>query len=153
MKINIIQATEEYINEIHKIETECFTDPWSKHSFLCEIENEHSFLLAAIDESNNVLGYASLWHIINEGQINNIAVAPWFRKNGVGNLLMEEIFARAKELNMIGLTLEVRKTNTPAIRLYDKFGFKSEGIRKNYYEFPTEDAIVMWKYMEATHDS
>jgi len=145
--LNIILAELKHVDAIHVIECECFPDPWSRKSFESEINEKHSYLFVAVDENETVLGFASMWHIVNEGQICNIAVSPKFRSCGVGTRLLEKLISIAGEMDMIGLTLEVRVSNTPAINLYKKYGFKQEGLRKNYYENPTEDAIIMWIYL------
>jgi ribosomal-protein-alanine N-acetyltransferase len=87
-----------------------------------------------------------MWHVVNEGHINNIAVDEPYRRLGVGSLLMDKLFELAHEKEMIGLTLEVRIGNRAAMGLYHKYGFKVDGIRKNYYADTKEDAAVMWKY-------
>ena len=153
MSISVIPAELKHIDAIVSIETECFPDPWSKNSFVHELTAKHSFLYAAVNEAQEVVGFASMWHIVNEGQINNIAVAPRFRKLGAAAALIEAMIQTAISLEMIGLTLEVRISNKPAICLYEKYGFKPEGLRKNYYEKPKEDAIIMWKYMEENYGS
>jgi ribosomal-protein-alanine N-acetyltransferase len=101
----------------------------------------------AIDEQGAVAGYAMMWHVVNEGHINNIAVSEAHRRMGVGSLLMDKLFEEARRLEMIGLTLEVRVGNRAAMGLYNKYGFKVEGLRKNYYTDTKEDAAIMWKYM------
>jgi ribosomal-protein-alanine N-acetyltransferase len=89
-----------------------------------------------------------MWRVVNEGHITNIAVAAKERRRGVGTLLLLNLTAKAREMNMFGLTLEVRIGNEQAQRLYTKFGFKPEGLRKNYYSDTKEDAVIMWKYFK-----
>jgi ribosomal-protein-alanine N-acetyltransferase len=88
-----------------------------------------------------------MWHVVNEGHITNVAVAPAHRNKHIASALLDAAIAEAEKLEMLGLTLEVRKSNTPALSLYKKFGFKLEGIRKEYYEDNREDALIMWKYL------
>ena len=135
-----------HLDEVAAIESECFPVPWTREALLKDLEtNKHAIYKVAIS-NNKLAGYASMWHIVNEGQINNIAVAKNYRRMGVASLLLNSLSALAIERNMLGLTLEVRQSNTAAQALYHKHGFGAEGIRKNYYNKPKEDAIIMWKY-------
>lgn len=149
--IEIIPMTLEHLDEIHGIELRSFSIPWSKNEFRREItENQHAYYFVAADRDNGnrLAGYAGIWHIVNEGHITNIAVDELYKRQGVGSLLMERLFVLANEKEMIGLTLEVRMGNRPAHGLYHKYGFKAEGIRKNYYVDTHEDAVIMWRYFE-----
>ena len=92
------------------------------------------------------VGYAGMWKVFDEGHITNIAVHPEFRNAGVGSALIEALISAAKENGITSLTLEVRKSNLPALALYRKYGFRECGIRKSYYTDNNEDAIIMWKY-------
>ena len=130
---------------LHAIEVESFADPWSVSAILYEINAPHSICLAAIAPDGSVAGHVSMRHIINEGHIGNLAVAKAYRRQGVGALLLEALIQEALRLEMIGLTLEVRVSNQGAIALYEKYGFVTEGYRKNYYAAPSEDAAIMWK--------
>ena len=141
----IVDMTPHHIEAVHAIETRSFTTPWSKNELMRELQNKHAIYKVAA-EKEKVAGYAGLWHIVNEGQITNIAVDVLYRRMGVGSMLMEALIALAHEMEMIGLTLEVRAGNTAAQELYKKYGFLPEGIRKNYYKADREDAIIMWKY-------
>ena len=97
-----------------------------------------------------VLGYANFLHVLDEGDIGNVAVAPEFRRQGVADALLEALCARAAALNLAFLTLEVRASNAPAIALYRKHGFQAVGQRRNYYQKPDEDALLMtWFRREA----
>ncbi len=143
----------EDLNEIIEIEHKCFTIPWSKSAFEQELSsNEHAFYFVALF-GGKIAGYCGMWHIINEGHITNIAVSGEFRGNGIGQRLMDELLRTALDLEMIGITLEVRVSNYSAQRLYMRNGFKPEGFRKNYYEDTKEDAIIMWKHLDAVHNS
>ena len=100
----------------------------------------------AVDEKNNAVGYAGMWHVVNEGHITNVAVLEQYRREGIGDMLMEALEKKALELEMIGITLEVRISNYGAQKLYTKHGYKPEGFRKKYYTDTNEDAVIMWKY-------
>jgi len=144
----ILPMAETHIDEVHAIEQRSFSQPWCRDDILYETTRNHSYYFVAIDvQSGKIAGYAGMWHIVNEAHINNIAVDEPFRLRGVGNLLLETLIAKAIEFEMIGLTLEVRIGNRAAQALYFKHGFIVEGYRRNYYQDPTEDAAIMWKYL------
>lgn len=155
-----------HIDSVYQIELSSFAIPWTKGEFYRELEeNKHAIYFVAIncindthdlnDDYNNqdILGYAGMWHVINEGHITNVAVREDVRKQGVGALLVNALIAEGKKLHMIGLTLEVRISNLKAQRLYTRYGFKPEGIRKNYYSDTREDAIIMWNYFGDSDES
>lgn len=126
------------------LEEQCFSVPWSRESMKKEIgENDQAhYMVAEID--GNVVGYAGFWQVLDEGHIMNIAVAPEARCCGIGEKLMREMLQQGAELGIMYWTLEVRVSNTAAVRLYEKVGFSSAGIRPGYYEKPREDANIMW---------
>ena len=128
----------EYADGISIVENECFSMPWKKETFLQDSKRENAIYSVAVDEK--VVGYIGGYLIIDTVYINNIAVLPSHRKNGIGNLLLEDFL---KKCGSNTVTLEVRVSNYPAISLYEKFGFKNVGIRKGFYEKPKEDAIIM----------
>jgi len=145
--ITVIPASPVHVDEIYKIECESFSDPWSKDSILCEITHKNTICYVAINDLHNLMGYATMTHVIDEGQISNIAVAKEYHRQGIGSLLIEALRAEALRRDMIGLTLEVRTSNRPAIALYEKYGFAAEGVRKGFYSNPKEDGIIMWMYI------
>ena len=98
--------------------------------------------LLITDDDGNALGYAGLQTVLDEGYINNVAVAPDYRRQGVAGELIAA-FIRFGKAKLAFLTLEVRASNTPAIQFYEKYGFAEAGRRKNYYDDPKEDAILM----------
>lgn len=144
--IEIVPMGKEHIGGMVEVEENCFTTPWTEADFRRELtENKLAIYRVAV-EDGKVLGYAGMWHVVTEGQITNVAVLPEHRRRGIGDRLMETMIALAQEREMIGITLEVRTTNEPAQRLYIKYGFRPEGIRKGYYQDTKEDAVIMWKY-------
>lgn len=145
-KYYVTDMTLEHLDAVYTIETRSFAIPWSKNELRKEIDENHKVYKVAITPSGVVMGYGGFWHIVNECQITNIAVDAPYQSMGVGSLLLEALIAAALERQSIGLTLEVRINNTAAIKLYEKYGFKPEGIRKGYYANNKEDAIIMWKY-------
>ncbi|MPQ43561.1 ribosomal protein S18-alanine N-acetyltransferase [Clostridium tarantellae] len=144
MDFSIKSMTLECINDVIEISNLSFPVAWSETSFLNEIKNPLAHYLVA-KAGEKVIGFIGAWSIIDEAHITNIAVHPNYRKQGVGDLLIEGLFCLSNELNLIALTLEVRASNIPAQNLYKKHGFVEEGIRKKYYEDNNEDAIIMWK--------
>ena len=144
----IIPMTAEHIDEVTAVEEATFHIPWTRADFEREInENKMAYYYVAICDGK-VVGYAGLWHVVNEGHITNVAVLEDYRKMGIGAAFMEKFIELAQELEMIGITLEVRISNYAAQRLYTKYGFKPEGFRKKYYQDTGEDAVIMWKYFE-----
>lgn len=144
--LEIVNMTLEHVNEVSELEKMCFYTPWTKKDFIKEItENKLAIYIVAIDDKK-VVGYAGMWHIVDEGHITNVAVMPEYQHYGIGNKLVEKLIEISIEKNIVGLTLEVRMGNLSAQKLYTKFGFKPQGIRKRYYSDTGEDAIIMWKY-------
>ncbi len=144
--IEIVPMTEAHIDGVVALEEVTFSIPWSRADFEREVKENHMAIYYVAVEDGKIIGYAGMWNVIDEGHITNVGVLEEARCKGVGSLLMEKLISIAKERNMYGITLEVRMGNAPAQALYHKFGFKAEGIRKNYYPDTREDAIIMWKY-------
>lgn len=152
MKIEILPMNLSHIDDVVFVEENTFSIAWSKNDFIREVtENNMAIYFVALVDGK-VVGYAGMWHVINEGHITNVAVLHDFRRLGIGDLFMKEFFQIAEEREFIGITLEVRMNNSPAQKFYAKWGFRSEGIRKNYYADTKEDAIVMWKYFPIYED-
>ncbi len=143
----IREMTKEDVDTVCMLEEEAFSMPWHKQSFIEMIENKDAlYLVAASCDTNRVVGCCGLRNIVREGDISNVVVDKDFRQQGIANDLLKEIIHLGQErFHIREFTLEVRVSNEPAIRLYQKNGFVSEGIRKNFYEKPVEDAMIMWK--------
>lgn len=143
MQVRIVPMTAEHLDEAAALERVCFSDPWSRNMLAEELNNDLSAFLAALDGEGRLAGYAGLQVILDEGTITNIAVRPDCRRQGVAGKLLQVFldFARANRLAF--LTLEVRASNYGAIALYGGRGFRTVGRRKNYYEHPREDALIM----------
>ena len=133
------------IEEVVLIEKLCFSLPWTRDSFLNELHSNKHAHYHIIRQKDRIVGYAGLWKVLDEGHITNIAVHPETRRMGVGSKLLEHIVKFSVEQEIFSLTLEVRKSNIPALELYKKFEFKEAGIRKAYYSDNNEDAVIMWK--------
>lgn len=143
-RMEIVEMGLEHIDGVMVVENLSFTIPWSKESFIEEVTNNQFAIYIVAIEQGVVIGYIGMWKIFDEGHITNIAVHPEFRNNGVGSGLLTELLEIAKIQGINALTLEVRKGNTTARSLYERFGFKEAGVRKQYYADNKEDAIIMW---------
>lgn len=121
------------IDGVYEVELSAFSHPWSKQAFLDELTNPHAryFVLKSGDE---VIGYAGLWHIIDEGHITNIAIKKEFQGKGLSLILMDKLIEYKNINSLLFLTLEVRESNITARSLYEKYNFREVGRRKNYYE-------------------
>ena len=139
----IIKTSTRHVKAIHALEKECFSDPWSLRSLKYEITHPQSVCLSAVNENKKILGHITMRQVLDEGHINNIAVAEHARRQGIGQRLLEAVISQAKVLGISTLILEVRSKNHAAISLYEKLGFVTCGNRKNYYHKPTDDALVM----------
>ena len=147
--ITIVPMNADHLEELEKLERICFSRPWSRKMLAEELENQCAAFLVAQDSiTQQVMGYAGLLVMADEGYITNVAVFPEFRRQGVAAKLIAvfENFARGNKLAF--LTLEVRPSNTAAIALYKGFGFEEVGRRKNYYDLPKEDALILTKTYE-----
>lgn len=142
MTYKLVPMTAEHIPQIAALERACFSHPWSEDSLRGELWNDSAVIIAAEGEDGTVLGYAGLQTVLDEGYINNVAVDPQYRRQGVADELVSA-FVRFGRARLAFLTLEVRASNTPAISLYAKHGFVEAGRRKNYYDDPKEDALLM----------
>lgn len=146
-RIKIEPIREIDLPEIMAIENATFPMPWPESSFLYELRKNKdvaSLMVARLD--NLLVGYVCYWLIFKEIHIMNLAVHQDFRNQGIGEALIRTALREAKEKGGERATLEVRESNMPAIRLYEKLGFKVIAIRRDYYDVPREDALVMWIY-------
>jgi len=132
------------IKNVLEVENKSFTIPWHEESFVQELTNNIAVYLVAKIEGKAV-GYVGVWKILNEGHITNIAVHPNYRNKGIGRALVSELLLLCTKDGIETFTLEVRKSNLIAQKLYKDFGFVEAGIRKKYYSDNNEDAIIMWK--------
>jgi len=142
--ITIRRMAENDLDLVSAIEKEVFTDPWSLDAFKVDLNNKMACPMVAEFEKK-IVGYTNIYIVAGEVQIGNFAVAPGYRKRGVGRQLMNEIFEKASENDCHTIFLEVRESNVPAMELYKSYGFISAGKRKDYYSNPRENAIIMVK--------
>ena len=144
--ITIREMTLADVDRVCVLEEMAFSMPWHKESFVGMIENKDALYLVADDEQSGVIGCCGVRSIVGEGDITNVVVHPDFRQKGVAYEMLTQLLLRGEQdFGIKEFTLEVRYSNIGAIHLYEKLGFVSEGIRKNFYEEPVEDALIMWK--------
>lgn len=134
----------EHVAQVAQLEKLCFSCPWSEISVSGELSNPLSLWIVAV-EGEQVIGYVGSQSVMGESDMMNIAVAPNFRRQGVARMLVKELIAQLKCNDVYCLTLEVRVSNIPAIKLYEKMGFVQVGRRPNYYTAPKEDALILRK--------
>lgn len=137
-----VELSEKYLDSLCELENLCFSIPWSKGMFYEEIKSKMTQYILCI-ENENVIGYAGLWKVMDEGQITNIAVHPDYRRRGIGEKMLKMLIENTKEEGISFYTLEVRESNTGAIKLYEKLGFIKNGLRKEYYADNNENAVLM----------
>ena len=139
-EIRKMQITD--IPPIMVLEKELFSSPWSREMFLEEINTGYAFVAAA-KETSQIIGYICGLLLYDEFNITNVGVALEHQRNGLGQILLKFIIARLLQQKCFKFYLEVRESNTAAIRLYENFGFNIIGKRKKYYNHPLEDALML----------
>ena len=142
MYYEIVPMDRGHIPQIAALEKECFSAPWSEQLLSDALFDPQASFIVADDGEGNILGYAGLHAVLDEGYIDNIAVVPDARRHGVASALLE-VFCRFGAVNLAFLTLEVRASNAAAIGLYEKHGFQRAGLRPGCYQKPREDAVIM----------
>jgi ribosomal-protein-alanine N-acetyltransferase len=139
-------SSRDQIDAILAIEHASFTNPWTREMYYAELENRGvSFCFLAIGPEGQTVGFCSVWRVLDELHINNLAVLPGSRRAGVATALLERVLEHGAASGARRATLEVRRSNDPARLLYERFGFTVAGIRRAYYTKPVEDALVLWK--------
>lgn len=146
-QVKIVPMAAEHLDRLEQLERMCFSRPWSKKMLAEELDNQcAAFLVAVEPETEKAVGYAGLLVVDDEGYITNVAVDPSCRRQGVAAQLLQVFDNFAKGNHLAFLTLEVRPSNAAAIALYEGFGFREVGRRRNYYDLPKEDALILTKY-------
>ena len=147
--ISIVPMNADHLDEIAALERVCFSRPWSRNMLAEELENQCAAFLTALNAATGkVVGYAGLLVAADEGYITNVEVFPEYRRQGIAAKLLKVFCDFAAGRHLAFLTLEVRPSNAAAIALYQGFGFEEVGRRKNYYDLPKEDALILTKYFE-----
>lgn len=145
--MNIRMMKAEDISEVAAIEAACFSMPWSEQAFADSLAMPEALFLVAEEESakkqKRIAGYAGCYLTAGEGEITNVAVALEYRRRGIAEGIIKKLIRMAAERDAGQIFLEVRESNRAALLLYQKCGFKKMGIRRNFYERPKENAVVM----------
>ena len=144
MELVIKPLTKEYVDQVCILEEEAFSMPWHRESFLEMINNKNACYLVGII-NGDVVASCGLRNIVGDGEITNVVTAANMRGKGIGRKMLLKLMEQGIQMGVEAFTLEVRKSNETAIHLYEELGFVSEGVRKNFYEEPVEDALIMWK--------
>ena len=144
MEFEIFPMTAEDIAQVAALEQACFSDPWPQSVLAHELENELSLWLVA-KQDGEVLGYVGSQSVLDEADMMNLAVRETARRQGIAKALVSVLCRKLSEKGVQSLTLEVRDSNEPAIRLYEALGFIQAGKRPNYYFHPREDARILRK--------
>lgn len=140
--INIREARENDIDAMESIETVSFSVPWSRQAFEESFENRFTKMLVA-EDGDKVVGYSVIGLIVPDAEILNVAVDEAYRRQGIGEMLIDSLIALGDKEDVSDFFLEVRESNEPAIELYLKKGMEVIGKRKDYYQMPVEDAVLM----------
>jgi [ribosomal protein S18]-alanine N-acetyltransferase len=134
------------IDAVLAIEEASFTNPWTREMYLAELQNTGvSFFYLARDLERQTIGFCSVWRVLDELHINNLAVLPAYRRAGIGAALLTHVLDAGARMGARRATLEVRRSNEAARQLYERFGFSIVGVREGYYSNPVEDALVLWR--------
>ena len=134
------------LNAIEEIERTSYPTPWSRSMFAGELAKPSSICLGAVEaEKEELVGYLIISRYVDAWHVMNVAVSPSHQGRGIATQLLEHLFEVTRDDERRGYTLEVRLSNTDAIRLYEKLGFERRGIRRGYYTDNREDALIMWR--------
>lgn len=133
------------VSGIAAIEEACFPVPWSKESLKRDMETNPRAKYIVAEEEDKIVGYIGWWTIAEEAYINNIAVLPSHQEKSIGSILMKTMIHLSEAEGVKSHTLEVRAGHLKTQYFYEKFGFRSAGVRPGYYEDNGEDAVIMWR--------
>ena len=137
---------EEDLDGVLRVEAESFTNPWTREMYTWELQNRSvCHIYVARTPECRVAGFCAFWVVFDEIHINNVAMLPGLRGQGIGTALMQRVFEEARILGARRATLEVRASNEGARRLYERLGFYVAGTRRDYYTNPVEDALILWR--------
>ena len=145
MSVELRRLEARDLDVVEEIERESYGTPWSRSMFDAELRKPSSLALGAFTEGDELIGYAFVSRYVDAWHVMNVAVAGSHRRRGIASALLERLFAVTEADPRRGYTLEVRVSNTGAIRLYERLGFEARGIRRGYYTDNREDALIMWR--------
>lgn len=140
MRVRTMQEAD--IVQVAALEQEIFSKPWSARGFADSLKLSNTIFLVA-EEEKKICGYLGMYVSIDEAEITNVAVSPMMRRRGIGQMLLEKAKKEAESHEVKKIVLEVRCSNDSAVRLYERSGFVTCGVRKGFYELPKEDALIM----------
>jgi ribosomal-protein-alanine N-acetyltransferase len=133
------------LDPVEEIERASYPTPWSRSMFMAELRKPSSLAIGAYSAEAGLLGYAFVSRYVDAWHVMNVAVATAHRRLGIATKLLEQLFELTATDPRSGYTLEVRVSNTQAIRLYERLGFEARGVRRGYYTDNREDALIMWR--------
>lgn len=142
--VNIRRLCESDVEALSILAKECFSEPWSAKAFAELVEDEQSTYLVALLREE-VVGCCGVTNVCGDGDVNIVMVKETARGQGIASAMLQELLKEGTSMGIEDFTLEVRVSNAPAIHVYEKLGFASEGIRPGFYSKPTEDAMIMWR--------
>lgn len=142
--LEIREMKQDDLPRVAEIEKSIFSVPWSAQGFADSMKQECTLFLTAVQDGE-IAGYCGMFQSFDEADITNVAVEEKCRGRGIAEAMLRELMSRGTGRGISAYTLEVRLGNAPARRLYEKLGFETAGIRRNFYEKPVEDAVIMWK--------
>jgi [ribosomal protein S18]-alanine N-acetyltransferase len=145
VKIELRRLQPRDLDTVEEIERASYPTPWSRSMFAAELRKQSALALGAYLESGELAGYAFVSRYVDAWHVMNVAVAPEHRRQGIATDLLQRLFEVTAGDQRRGYTLEVRVSNADAIRLYERLGFQSRGIRRGYYTDNREDALIMWR--------
>jgi ribosomal-protein-alanine N-acetyltransferase len=137
------------LSAIEEIELRSYPTPWSRSMFAGELAKPSSMSLGAFEAGGRLLGYLIISRYVDAWHVMNVAVDPGERRKGIASALLTRLFELTADESRRGYTLEVRVSNIGAIKLYERLGFRSRGVRRGYYTDNREDALIMWRDHEA----
>jgi [ribosomal protein S18]-alanine N-acetyltransferase len=144
--IEIRRLTQRDLEAIDRIERRSYPTPWSRSMFASELSKPSSVSLGAYEtETGELVGYLVISRYVDAWHVMNVAVVPERRRQGIASALFDRLFEVTGNDGRRGYTLEVRISNEAAIKLYERLGFQSRGVRRGYYTDNREDALIMWR--------
>jgi ribosomal-protein-alanine N-acetyltransferase len=145
MNVELRRLETRDLDVVEAIERESYPTPWSRSMLDAELRKPSSLAIGAFVEAEGLVGYAFVSRYVDAWHVMNVAVAPAHRRRGIASALLERLFAVTATDPRRGYTLEVRVSNSGAIKLYERLGFEARGIRRGYYTDNREDALIMWR--------
>ena len=145
MNVELRRLEARDLDEVEAIERECYPTPWSRSMFDAELRKPSSLALGAFAADDALVGYAFVSRYVDAWHVMNVAVIDEYRRRGIASALLERLFDVTATDPRRGYTLEVRVSNTGAIKLYEQLGFEARGVRRGYYTDNREDALIMWR--------